>query len=164
MSGTTKGSGVKMRAFIGLGANLGDRGKNIRQAIKFLGGLDRTEVAGVSALVETEPLGITEQPRFINAVAEINTCLEPPELLGELKRIEREMGREDGVRWGPRPIDLDILIYGNLVLSSEVLTIPHAELENRDFVLEGILELDSKMVNPGTGALLSNVLKALNDG
>ena len=153
-----------MRAFIGLGASLGDREKNIREAIKLLEKFDRTEVVSLSALVETEPLGITEQPRFINAVAEINTCLEPIGLLEELKRIEREMGREDGVRWGPRPIDLDILIYGNLVLNSEVLTIPHAELENRDFVLEGILELDGNMANPKTGELLSRVLKALNDG
>jgi len=157
-------SRVGKKAFIGLGSNLGDRVKNIKTALKRLDSLPGTSLSRVSELAETDPVGLTEQPKFINAVAAIRTELAPSELLQELKAIERQMGRGPSIRWGPRLIDLDILLYDREVVDSRGLTIPHAELENRKFVLEGLVELDPELVNPRTGESLAGILEALRSG
>ena len=154
----------RVRVFIGLGSNLGDRQENLQKALALLGGLPETRFLRCSSFIETLPVGNLDQPKFINAVAEIETSLEPLELLKRLKGIEHSVGRKQTARWGPRIIDLDVLLYGRLVLDSGALIIPHGQLENRRFVLEGLLELDGGLINPRSGRPLAHVLRAMEDG
>jgi len=135
------------RAYVGLGANLGDREGTIRSASALLGALR------LSAIRETEPWGFEEQPRFLNAVAEIDTDLGPRALLERLLEIERALGRErdTGPRWGPRTIDLDLLLYGSETVDEPGLAVPHPHLHERSFVLEPLAELDPKLEVPGRG-------------
>ena len=134
------------RAYVGLGANLGDREATIRSALAALPG-----VAAVSTLRETEPLGVTDQPRFLNGVAAVETELSPRELLDSLLAVERRLGRERRERWGPRTIDLDLLLYGGEELEEPGLTVPHPLLHERRFVLEPLAELAPGLVVPGRG-------------
>ena len=141
-----------MRAYIGLGANLGDRAATIRRAVELLALLDGIEVVAVSALRDTEPVGFVEQPRFLNGVAALETDLQPRELLAALLSVEQELGRtRDGPRFGPRTIDLDLLVYGDVELEEPGLTVPHPRLAERRFVLEPLAELDPDLVVPGHG-------------
>ena len=133
-------------AYVGLGANLGDREGTIRAAVAELPG-----VVAVSTLRETDPVGITDQPRFLNGVAALETGLTPRELLDVLLAVERRLGRERGQRWGPRTIDLDLLLYGDEVIDETGLTIPHPRLHERRFVLEPLAELAPALVVPGRG-------------
>ena len=134
------------RAYVGLGANLGEREATIRHAVRLLG------ASRVSTLRETEPVGYVDQPRFVNGVALVETALEPRALLDRLLEIERELGRtRDGPRFGPRTIDLDLLLYDELVLDEPGLTLPHPRLHERAFVLEPLAELDPALVVPGRG-------------
>ena len=135
-------------AYVGLGANLGDREGTIRAAVANLPG-----VAAVSTLRETDPVGFTDQPRFLNGVAALETELAPRELLDVLLAVERRLGRERGKRWGPRTIDLDLLLYGDEVIDETGLTIPHPRLHERRFVLEPLADLAPKLVVPGRGRL-----------
>ena len=135
------------RSYIGIGSNLGNRHENCVHAIELL------EERGVtvqkrSALYETEPWGVTDQPRFINMVVQIETTLEPEELLKLLKGIEQEIGRQDSFRWGPRLIDLDILFFNDLVLEEENLKIPHPFLHEREFVLRPLNEIAPDVIHP----------------
>jgi 2-amino-4-hydroxy-6-hydroxymethyldihydropteridine diphosphokinase len=128
------------RAFVGLGSNLGDRELNLRRA------LDRLEELGpvrASSIRETDPVGVTDQPKFLNAAAELATELPPRELLERLLDIERELGRNRATerRWGPRVIDLDLLLFGEEVIDERGLTVPHPHLADRRFVLEPLHEL-----------------------
>ena len=133
-------------AYVGLGANLGDREGTIRAAVADLPG-----VVAVSTLRETDPVGITDQPRFLNGVAALETELAPRELLDALLAVERRLGRERGKRWGPRTIDLDLLLYGDEVIGEDGLTIPHPRLHERRFVLEPLADLAPLLVVPGHG-------------
>jgi 2-amino-4-hydroxy-6-hydroxymethyldihydropteridine diphosphokinase len=133
-------------AYVGLGANLGDREGTIRAAVADLPG-----VVAVSTLRETDPVGITDQPRFLNGVAVLETELAPRELLDGLLAVERRLGRERGRRWGPRTIDLDLLLYGDEVIDETGLTIPHPRLHERRFVLEPLADLAPELVVPGHG-------------
>ena len=135
-------------AYVGLGSNLGDREGTIRAALAKLPG-----VVAVSTLRETDPVGITDQPRFLNGVAALETELAPRELLDVLLAVERRLGRERGQRWGPRTIDLDLLLYGDEVIDETGLTIPHPRLHERRFVLEPLAELSPALVVPGRGRL-----------
>lgn len=146
------------RAYLGLGSNLGERAENLRRALT---SLHRTgEVKKVSSLYETEPLGVQTQPGFLNAVAQLETSLVPRALLGELKRIERELGRSPGgIRWGPRVMDLDILSFDDQILTEEGLTIPHPEMERRRFVLEPLNEIAPEWVHPVSGKTLEVLLR-----
>lgn len=148
------------RAFIGLGSNLGDRERFIRQGVRELSRMPRTRFVRVSSLYDTEPIGVQDQPAFLNAVGIIDTELKPRELLWNVQLIEQRLGRVRARRWGPRTIDLDILLYGDLVIEQEDLVIPHPEMENRAFVLIPLCELDSELVHPGTGQKLRDHLKA----
>ena len=121
------------RAFIGLGANLGNRTANLADAIRRMA--DNAEVVKTSSIYETEPWGFEDQPKFLNQVVEIRTDLEPVDLLDFVKDIETDMYREETFRYGPRKIDLDILFYDDLIYASDALTIPHAFLHERAFVL-----------------------------
>jgi 2-amino-4-hydroxy-6-hydroxymethyldihydropteridine diphosphokinase len=128
-------------AYVGLGANLGDREATIRRALDLLASRPEIEVGAVSSLRETEPVGLADQPRFLNGVARLETTLAPRELLDALLETERELGRERRVRWGPRTIDLDLLLFGDTVLDEPGLTLPHPRLHERRFALEPLAEL-----------------------
>ena len=141
------------RAFVGLGSNLGDREATLRSAVEALEELPRTEVLRVSIFRDTEPVGIRSQPRFLNGAVELQTSLSPRELLEGLLGIEGSLGRDRrGVPpGGPRTIDLDLLLYGDEVVSEPSLQIPHPRLHERPFVLEPLAELDPALVVPGRG-------------
>jgi len=145
-------------AYVGLGANLDDREAAIRRAAELLG------AERLSTLRETEPWGYADQPRFLNAVAELETEEEPQALLERLLAIERELGRvREGPRYGPRTIDLDLLLYGELQLDEPGITVPHPRLHERGFVLEPLVELAPELDVPGRGpvkALLSRLQSA----
>ena len=137
-------------AYVGLGANLGGREAAIRQASALLG------ARRLSSIRETEPWGVTDQPSFLNAVAETETGLAPRALLERLLELERELGRvRDGARWGPRTIDLDLLVYGSETIDEDGLTVPHPRLHERLFVLEPLAELAPGLVVPGRGDVAS---------
>ncbi len=139
-------------AYIGLGANMGDREANINRALVDLVRSGAGRLTRVSSLYETEPVGIREQPDFLNAVAEIETELAPLELLAALRGIECSIGREKTVKWGgPRTIDLDILLYGDISLTEDNLEIPHPEMHKRAFVLTPLAEIAPEARHPITG-------------
>ena len=142
------------RAYVGLGGNLGDREGLIRRALVLLAERSRIEVLLVSSLRETDPVGYLDQPRFLNGVAMVETSLPAPALLEELLAVERALGRtRNGHRNGPRTIDLDLLLYGDLVVDERGLTLPHPRLHERAFVLEPLVELDPKLEIPGRGTV-----------
>jgi 2-amino-4-hydroxy-6-hydroxymethyldihydropteridine diphosphokinase len=135
-------------AYVGLGANLGDREASIRRAAELIG------AARLSPIIETEPWGYADQPRFLNAVAEVDTALAPTELLRLLLDVERTLGRErNGPRYGPRTIDLDLLLYGDVRLDDPGLQVPHPRLHERLFVLEPLAELAPDLEIPGVGTV-----------
>jgi 2-amino-4-hydroxy-6-hydroxymethyldihydropteridine diphosphokinase len=150
-----------MRAYIGLGANLGDRESALRRALELLAATPGIELLRASSVRETEPIGPVEQPRFLNAAAAIETGLSPRALLDCLLEIERGLGRtRDGPRFGPRTLDLDLLLYGNCIVDEPGLAVPHPRLHERRFALEPLTELDPDLVVPGRGpvsALLAAV-------
>jgi 2-amino-4-hydroxy-6-hydroxymethyldihydropteridine diphosphokinase len=136
------------RAYVGLGANLGDREATMRRAIELLG----PEVVAVSSFRETDPVGYEDQPRFLNAAVAIETELSPRALLDRLLAVERELGRtRDGPRYGPRTIDLDLLVYGDELVDEPGLRVPHPRLAERRFALEPLAELEPGLVIPGAG-------------
>jgi 2-amino-4-hydroxy-6-hydroxymethyldihydropteridine diphosphokinase len=137
------------RAYVGLGANLGDREKNLRRALELLGAEHGIEVVAVSSFRETDPVGYVDQPRFLNGAAAIETELEPRELLDRLLAVERALGRDrSGPRYGPRTIDLDLLLYGDRVVDEPGLTVPHPRLAERPFALEPLAELGPGLTLP----------------
>jgi 2-amino-4-hydroxy-6-hydroxymethyldihydropteridine diphosphokinase len=138
------------RAYVGLGANLGDREATIRRAVALLSAEQGIDVVAVSSLRETDPVGYLDQPRFLNGAAALETELAPRELLERLLEIERDLGRERraGPRFGPRAIDLDLLLYGEEFLDEPGLTVPHPRLAERRFALEPLHELDPTLTLP----------------
>jgi 2-amino-4-hydroxy-6-hydroxymethyldihydropteridine diphosphokinase len=152
------GSGV--RAYIGLGSNLADREGTIEQAVGLLGAEPGIEVVAVSSLRETEPWGRVAQPAFLNGAVAVETTLEPRALLGVLLDVERRLGRVRDERWGPRTIDLDLLLYGDVVLDEPGLTVPHPRLHERAFALEPLQDLDPELAVPGRGSV-ADLLAAL---
>jgi 2-amino-4-hydroxy-6-hydroxymethyldihydropteridine diphosphokinase len=141
-------------AYIGLGSNLGDREGTIRRALELLAAGGDMEVEAVSSLQETDPVGYEDQPRFLNGAAALRTELAPRALLERLHEVERELGRErTGPRFGPRTIDLDLLLYGDERIREPGLKIPHPRLAERRFVLEPLAELDRTLDVPGKGPI-----------
>lgn len=140
--------------FVGLGANLGDAQAAVRAGIDALSKLSATRLLRASSLYRTPAWGLTGQPDFINAVAMLETALAPPELLGELLAIERQAGRNrgQGLRWGPRTLDLDVLLYGDRIIDEPGLTVPHPHLHERAFALVPLLEISPGVSIPGIGA------------
>ena len=134
------------RAYVGVGANLGDREATIRAALDALPG-----VVAVSKLRETDPVGVVDQPAFLNGAAALETELAPRALLETLLAVERELGRERRERWGPRTIDLDLLLYGDETIDEPGLTVPHPRLHERRFALEPLLDLDPELTIPRRG-------------
>jgi 2-amino-4-hydroxy-6-hydroxymethyldihydropteridine diphosphokinase len=148
-------------SYVGLGSNLGDREGFLRRALELLRAEPEIDVTAVSSVRETDPVGLADQPRFLNAVARVETDLAPRELLDRMLAAERELGRRrDGARFGPRTIDLDLLLYGDAEIDEPGLIVPHPRLTERRFVLEPLHELDPALVVPGRGRV-SDLLSAL---
>jgi len=135
-----------MRVFIGLGSNLGDRAAYLESAISALS--SSVLIVAASQIYETEPWGVMDQPLYWNQVIEVETSLEPLDLLHVCQEIELQLGRERKVHWGPRTIDIDLLLYDNRVSESEELRLPHPYLEARAFVLAPLREIAPKLVLP----------------
>lgn len=150
------------RVFLSLGSNLGDRVANIRKALQRLAA-EGIEVHRLSSFYKTEPLDYRPQPWFVNCVAEVGTDLMPLRLLKTLKSVERALGRRPGIPKGPRPIDIDILLYGDAVIRSATLTIPHQRLGERRFVLAPLKELAAKARHPVTQRTISEMLRETRD-
>jgi 2-amino-4-hydroxy-6-hydroxymethyldihydropteridine diphosphokinase len=145
---------------ISIGSNIGEREENCEKAIGLL--LEnRITVTRMSHMTETEPWGVTDQQKFINAAVEARTDLGPEELLDVLKKIEHDMGRLPSARWGPRLVDLDILFYDDLVMKTDDLEIPHPYLKDRDFVLGPLAEIASKKVHPVLKKTVRELLEEL---
>ncbi len=151
-----------MRAFVGLGSNLGEREAMIRLALDDLARLPQTTLVRASSLYDTEPTGDVDQPNFLNAVAQLDTELTARQLLWNLLLIEKRLGRVRTQKWGPRTIDLDLLLYGSQVVEESDLNVPHPELTRRSFVLVPLVELDPLLVHPITGETLLDLLSRLN--
>ena len=149
------------RAYVGLGANLGPREVTLLRAVDLLAETDGVEVLAVSQLRETDPVGLVDQPPFLNGVVAIATDLQPRELLDRLLEVERALGRVRDVRWGPRTIDLDLLVYGDREIDEPGLHVPHPRLHERRFALEPLAELDPRLDVPGVGSV-SDALAALD--
>jgi 2-amino-4-hydroxy-6-hydroxymethyldihydropteridine diphosphokinase len=149
-----------VRAFVGLGSNLGDRESTLRAAVGRLRGLKDTEVRAVSQFRNTEPVGYLDQPRFLNGVVELETDLMARELLDALLELERSLGRDrsKGPPQGPRTLDLDLLLYGDEVIRLPELVVPHPGLVHRRFVLAPLAELGPERVVPGTGYTVGRLL------
>jgi 2-amino-4-hydroxy-6-hydroxymethyldihydropteridine diphosphokinase len=151
---------MRIRAYIGLGANLGEPEEAIRRALSLLAAVPGLEVTAVSRLRETVPVGYLDQPRFLNGAARVETVLGPQALLTVLLEVERELGRvRGGPRFGPRTIDLDLLLYGDQLVDEPGLTVPHPRLHERRFALEPLAELDPELVVPGRGPLKALLAK-----
>jgi 2-amino-4-hydroxy-6-hydroxymethyldihydropteridine diphosphokinase len=151
---------VSGKVFIGIGSNLGDREANLFSAVDALRRMDVVAVTRCSSIYESAPVG-PSQPRFLNAVIELECDLDPERLLTLLKQLETDLGRQRRKRWGPREIDLDILLWDDRVVAEPRLQIPHLELHKRRFVVEPLCELAPELRHPITGELVKNMLPKL---
>ena len=137
--------------YIGMGSNLGDRRVILEGAVGAVSDLEGVEVVAVSSVYETAPVGVTDQPDFLNMVIGVETSWGARELLDRLLGVEIGFGRERKERWGPRTLDLDLLLFGDMVIDEPGLTVPHPEMTNRRFVLEPLAEIAPGVVHPVSG-------------
>jgi 2-amino-4-hydroxy-6-hydroxymethyldihydropteridine diphosphokinase len=137
------------RVYLGLGSNLGDRRDNLLAALRLLDGMEDVSVLEVSAVYETEPWGVPDQPDFLNLVTLVSTSRSPRGILAACKEVEGKLGRVRTERWGPRVIDVDILLYDDLRIEEEDLIIPHPRMLERDFVMVPLMELRPEVPWPG---------------
>jgi 2-amino-4-hydroxy-6-hydroxymethyldihydropteridine diphosphokinase len=151
------------KVFLGLGSNIGDRKKYLQAAVDEIKKIPDTNVTKLSSIYETEPWGFKEQDNYLNAVAEIETGINFPELLKEVKDIEVRLGRDKTDRWKSRKIDIDILFYGDTIHEGENLNIPHKHIEDRNFVLVPLNELEPDFIHPVSQEKISDILKKSKD-
>lgn len=151
-------------AYLGLGSNLGNRRENLDSAVRRLDEQNEISVTNRSPLHETEPYGKTDQPEFINMCIEIETRISPLDLLENVLSIEHELGRVRKEAWGPRTIDIDILLYEDLELSLDDLSIPHSEMHKRAFVLDPLSEIAGGRVHPGLNKTIQTLKEELETG
>lgn len=154
----------KTTAFVSLGSNLGDRKENLDAALRLMGERVGVRVAAVSAFIDTAPVGKTDQPRFLNAVAWIETTLPPAELLTALLDIETRLGRVRTEHWGPRTIDVDLLLYGRRIISEPNLAVPHPLMHERRFVLAPLAEIAPEAWHPVLKKTATQMLRDLAPG
>ncbi len=150
-----------MKAYIGLGSNLGNREENIRKAVALLEKSQGIKLVKLSPFYETEPVGDIPQGKFINAAAEIYTAISPSGLLAVCRNIEDELGRVRTVKWGPRTIDLDVLLYGEEVIYTAELTVPHPLMHEREFVLRPLSDIAPNAYHPVLGKTIQELLEGL---
>ena len=146
------------KVYLSLGSNLGDRLHNLQRAVNEIKNTVHLTILKVSKVYETEPIGNFNQPMYYNIIIEVETELSPLELLKELRKIEYALGRERHCKWGPRVIDIDIVLYDDVVMVSDDLTIPHPEFRKRRFVLVPLVEVCDNLVDPLTGKKVSDYL------
>ena len=151
-------------AYLSLGSNIGNRLEHLQQAVQLLNEHSSIKVLQVSSVYETEPVGLTEQAKFLNIAVELETSLEATQLLSACQSIENKLGRMRKIRWGPRTVDLDILLYNEDHIQFEDLIIPHLRMQERAFVLVPLVEINSEVKNPVTGALYSEEPAMQEDG
>lgn len=152
-----------MKAYLGLGSNLGNRMQNMEVAVKFLSSDPNISISRLSRIRETKPYGKLDQADFLNQVIEIETKLSATELLTACQKVEGQLKRERLEKWGPRTIDIDILFYGNEIIEQEALRIPHPDLENRSFVMEPLNELSPDFVHPVLKKSVNQIYKDLKE-
>lgn len=136
------------QVFISLGSNLGDRIAFLGQALSMLSEQKGIAIKKFSSLYETEPVGVKNQPQFINQVVEVETSIPVSDLMNILKHMEKKIGRTETIHWGPREIDMDLLYYNSLVYNDEIVRVPHPEIANRRFVLVPLKEIASEFIDP----------------
>ena len=151
-------------AYIGVGSNLGDPVENCLRAMETMDGSADIRVTARSSLYKTEPVGFTDQEWFVNAAVEVRTALDPQDLLQTLQKIEKQMGRVAGKKWGPRIIDLDILFFDDLILESQALHLPHPHAGERRFVLVPLSEIARGLIHPGLNKTVFELLAQLPEG
>lgn len=153
---------MSTRAFIGLGSNLENPATQLARAVAELAGLPETTLLAQSPFYASRPVGPQDQPDFVNGAAELRTSLSAHQLLDHLQAIEQAHGRERLRHWGPRTLDLDLLVFGDETIQDERLTVPHAEIANRDFVLQPLLDLTPELALPD-GTLVSELRRRCPD-
>ncbi len=154
MSASARGETGLVPVYVGLGSNLADPEEQLKRALYELAEIPDTHLIACSCFYESRPIGPADQPDFLNAVARLETALGAAELLRELQRIEDAHGRKREVRWGARTLDLDLLLYGDEIIDTPQLQVPHPEMVRRNFVLYPLLELEPDLEIPGEGKLL----------
>ncbi|PLT30836.1 2-amino-4-hydroxy-6-hydroxymethyldihydropteridine diphosphokinase [Peribacillus deserti] len=150
-------------AYLSLGTNMGDRVKYLRDAVQLLHNDTEIGITSISSIYETDPVGYVDQERFLNIVLEVKTSKKPDELLRKCQQIELELGRKREIRWGPRTIDLDILLYNHENIETESLSIPHPRMHERAFVLVPLIEINPGLSLPMIDKPLSEILEAIPD-
>lgn len=149
-----------VKAYLGLGSNIGDRAHQLQQAIRIIDQYQYIDVTSISPIYETEPVGYTDQPQFLNLCIEIETTLNPQELLKRCLETEEALHRVRKIRWGPRTLDVDILLYGNEIIEEDNLIIPHPRMTERAFVLIPLNDIASKHFEPRSQKLIENLVIA----
>ncbi|VFQ47316.1 2-amino-4-hydroxy-6-hydroxymethyldihydropteridine diphosphokinase [Desulfoluna butyratoxydans] len=150
--------------FLCLGSNMGDRKANFDRALHEIESRGIARLVAVSPLYKTSPVDYTDQAWFLNGAARVETSLSPRDLLAQLKAVEADLGRDaSGIRFGPRPIDIDILLYDDLVYSDDELTIPHPRMDKRAFVLTPLCDIDSEIIHPDTNKKMQTLLSEIDD-
>lgn len=151
------------RVFLGLGSNKGNRENYLRDAIKSLKNDSKVKLIKTSSIYETKPYGDIPQANYLNGVVLIETDYTPNEIYSVIKKIEKEVGRTESVRWGEREIDIDIILIDSLILENEQIIIPHKEYDKRDFVLVPLHEIDNELIDPKSKKKIENLIKLLDE-
>lgn len=154
---------MKHTVYLGLGSNVGNRLEYLAAAIRSIPDIALTVVDEVSNVYETEPVGTVQQKEFLNIAVSVRTDLDADQFYEKIKWLERQIGRTESTRWGPREIDIDILLYDAAIISSETLEIPHVELEKRRFVLEPLSEIAPNVMHPTAQKTIEEILRTTND-